>query len=70
MDIRILFYSLFRYPVQKSGRCPFFFLKTLKIEIFSNGNPDRVGVGVGIMWLRVVLGVVMNHEKCQFGVSI
>ena len=37
MNIRILFYSLFRSPVQKSGIGPFFFL----FKNFASGNPGR-----------------------------
>ena len=44
MNIRIVFYSLFRSPVQKTVMCPSFFFQTLKIEIFSNRNPDQFGL--------------------------
>ena len=37
MNIRIIFYSLFRSPVQKSVRCPSFFF----FKLFATGNPDR-----------------------------
>ena len=39
MNIRIIFYSLFRSPVQKSVRCPFFFFFLFKL--FATGIPDR-----------------------------
>ena len=39
MNIRIMFYNLFRSPVQKSVRCPFFFFK-----LFATGIPDRYGL--------------------------
>ena len=38
MNIRIVFCSLFRSSVQKSVRCPFFFIF---FKLFANGNPDR-----------------------------
>ena len=38
MNIRILFYSLLRSPVQKSGMGPFFFYF---FENFASGNPGR-----------------------------
>ena len=47
MNIRIVFYSLFRSPVQKTVMCPSFFFKTLKIEIFLNWSPDQKVLIVG-----------------------
>ena len=52
MNIRIVFYSLFRSPVQKTVMCPSFFFKTLKFEIFSNQNPDHL-----VQFLE------LNHEN-------
>ena len=40
MNIRIVFYSLFRSSVQKSVRCPFFYIF---FKLFATGNPDRNG---------------------------
>ena len=38
MNIRNVFYSLFRSSVQKSERCPFIFLF---FKLLATGNPDR-----------------------------